>query len=259
MRDAQAVCPGDTRALGGGVVQSGSASGLWVLTSGPLDESGITAQTNDGDIPKMWYAAVKNGTGGPVNFKVFAVCSDTSSATIEATSIGNSGHEAFAICPSGKRALGGGIVQSGPPGNASMQASGPLDSSGTTLETNDGDTADRWYAAVGLYHRTEERRVFAICTSGPPATIEQTTFTVAGNGVGSPDKFAKCPGSKRALGGGVVQSGTPDLLRVRASGPLDATGVTATTDDGDKATQWYASVLNSATTTRTFRVFAICE
>jgi len=71
-----------------------------------------------------------------------------------------------------------------------------------------------------------------------------------------------CPGNKRALGGGVVQSGPANKhLDVRASGPLDATGVTIETNDGDIAKQWYAAVYNEfhESGTRTFKVFAICE
>ncbi len=91
------------------------------------------------------------------------------------------------------------------------------------------------------------------------ATIEATQFTVPSNGIG--EAFARCPVNKRALGGGVVQSGPPNSLLVNASGPLDSTGVTLQTNDGDVAKQWYAAVSNNSTAQlqRTFRAFAICE
>ena len=72
--EASAVCPSNKRALGGGVVQSGSAQGISVYASGPLNASGNTAQTQSGDLAKQWYAAVLNFSTGPRDFKVFAIC-----------------------------------------------------------------------------------------------------------------------------------------------------------------------------------------
>ena len=72
--EASAVCPSNKRALGGGVVQSGSAQGILVHASGPLNASGNTAQTQSGDLAKQWYAAVLNFSTGPRDFKVFAIC-----------------------------------------------------------------------------------------------------------------------------------------------------------------------------------------
>ncbi|MDQ5828588.1 MAG: hypothetical protein M3324_01670, partial [Actinomycetota bacterium] len=108
--EASAVCPGNKRALGGGVVQSGPATGLYVRASGPLDSTGETAQTVSGDIAKQWYAAVGNESGQLRDFKVFAICSAKSKATIEATAFsvgGGETGEASAVCPGNKRALGG--------------------------------------------------------------------------------------------------------------------------------------------------------
>jgi hypothetical protein len=83
-----AVCKGNKRAVGGGVVQSGEAAvGMTVIASGPLDASGVTLQTKDGDIAKQWYAAVSNDTAQQRTYRVFAICSSTSKATIEATQL----------------------------------------------------------------------------------------------------------------------------------------------------------------------------
>jgi hypothetical protein len=171
--EAFAVCPGTKRALGGGVVQVGSAVGpaghLFVIASGPLDATGFTSETRDGDVAKQWYAAVSNDSGTPRTFKVFAICSNASNATVEATEF-TVGHiqtgEAFAVCPGTKRALGGGVVQSGPPVDIGVMASGPLDATGLTIETNDFDKAKQWYAAVSSgFHEsgTQIFKTFAIC------------------------------------------------------------------------------------------------
>jgi hypothetical protein len=165
--EAPAVCPGTKRALGGGVVQSGTPDGLNVGASGPLDGTGFTSQTVTGDVARQWYAAVLNSTGVKRNFKVFAICSGDSSAKIKATAFSvedlQTG-EAFAKCASTKRAVGGGVVQSGSAERILMRASGPLDATGFTVNTNDGDTAKQWYAAQANSSGVlREFKVFAIC------------------------------------------------------------------------------------------------
>ncbi len=261
--EAFAVCPGTKRALGGGVVHSG-LFGSTVIASGPLDSTGVTLETRDGDKAKQWYAAVYNNTGGTRTYKVFAICSGTSDATIEATqfTVGSrQTGEAFAVCPGTKRAVGGGVIQSGLAEDSIwVDASGPLDSTGVTSQTITGDIAKQWYAAVdnnGAERRTF--KVFAICSGTSTARIKASAFSVDGfNQVN--EAFAKCGTTKRALGGGVVQSGpATSFLRVVASGPLDSTGVTLETNDGDRAKQWYAAVHNSTGELRELKVFAICE
>ncbi len=74
--------------------------------------------------------------------------------------------------------------------------------------------------AIGLALGGGARAVAA--PAAPDATIEATSFSVAGSERvdRTGEEFAVCPGNKRALGGGVVQSGPPDdILYVRASGP----------------------------------------
>jgi len=198
-----------------------------------------------------------------------AVAATASRATIEATdqfsvSTGETG-EAFAVCPGTKRALGGGIVQSGPAQRYFfLNVSGPLDNTGVTANTKDGDIAKQWYAAVeNRTGASVKFKVFAICSGSSNATIEATPFTVEpdpnGNGKFA-EGYAKCPGTKRALGGGVVQSGSPDKnLLVQASGPLDATGFTSETVTGDIAKQWYAAVGNYWVEQTPLKVMAICE
>jgi hypothetical protein len=164
--EAYAKCPSNKRVVGGGVVEVGPPNGLYVRASGPLDETGSTIQTTNGDIATQWYAAVSNTTTGPVTLKVFAICSAKSDATIEATSFqvpgGRSG-EASAVCPPNKRALGGGVVEVGPPDKIGVKASGPLDDTGSTTATQSGDIATQWYAAVRNYSGLVTFKVFAIC------------------------------------------------------------------------------------------------
>jgi hypothetical protein len=90
------------------------------------------------------------------------------------------------------------------------------------------------------------------------ATIEATTFKVADRQ--TKEAYAKCPSNKRALGGGVVQSGqAPPGLLVRASGPLDETNDPAQTISGDIAKQWYAAEYNGGPQPKDLKVAAICQ
>ncbi len=263
--EAFAVCPGTKRVVGGGVVQSGPVEPLQLLVraSGPLDATGVTLNTNDGDKAKMWYAAVDNFDDTERTFRVFALCSGTSKATIEATPLTvehDQIGEAFAVCPGNKRALGGGVVQSGPAEFQSVNASGPLDATGVTSQTITGDVAKQWYAAVDNYSgETRNFKVMAICSGDSSAKIKAKAFSVEDGQIG--EGVAKCASTKRALGGGVVQSGPAQFLSVYASGPLDASGVTLETKDGDIAKQWYAAASNfsGSGALREFKVFAICE
>jgi hypothetical protein len=58
----------------------------------------------------------------------------------------------------------------------------------------------------------------------------------------------------------VVQiAGSAEAFSVRASGPLDETGVTSQTGNGDIARQWYAAAKSIFAEDRTMRVIALCE
>ncbi len=149
-------------------------------------------------------------------------------------------------------------MQSGPE-KQYVTASGPLDGSGDPAQTKDGDVARRWYASVEVSGAFlgPDLKVFAVCSPTSKATIEAKTFHAEQSATG--EDFAVCPGKKRALGGGVMPKDKALGDIVAASGPLDASGVTLNTDDGDKAKQWYAAQTNNMGGTATFKVFAICE
>ena len=192
-----------------------------------------------------------------------ALATSGGDARIKATEFhlddGDIGEEVFR-CGGSKRALGGGVVQSGTLRRHYLEASGPLDSTGVTLETDDGDVPKQWYTAETNYDEDVKTvRAYAICAKAPDATIEANTFT--GDVGQTVEAEAECPGSKRAIGGGVLQSGPPDGLFVNASGPLGASGVTTETDDGDTAREWYAAIDVGTTggNGRVFKAFAICS
>jgi hypothetical protein len=264
---AFARCPAGKRVVGGGVLKLERGI-LRVGGSGPLDGSTpgapsnpaqAVANTKDGDLAKRWYAGYANPSSNRRGAKALALCSRRSDARVEATgfSVGgrSSGH-ASARCPAGKRAVGGGVIQHSWPDNAIL-ASAPLDASGKMKNTKDGDVAKRWYALIHNYPAHRVRfKVFALCSADSRARIEATRTWAKAGGKGR--TRAKCPSTKRAVGGGVIESHRR-FLRVWASGPLDATGVPANTKDGDVARQWYGVVENTNPERVRVTVLAICE
>jgi hypothetical protein len=202
-----------------------------------------------------------------VGFAADALAAPARDATLEVTQFsadrGLTG--AFAECPAGSRAVGGGVLELGGP-VVRVGGSGPLDDSAaggpqnpaeTVANTNDGDVAQRWYAGVSNDSSvTTEVKALALCSRDSDARIETTPFSLDGRSTG--DASAKCPAGKRAVGGGVIQFSWPDN-RVLASAPLDASGAMANTKDGDVAKQWYVAIRNLPAHRVQFKVFVLCS
>jgi hypothetical protein len=77
----------------------------------------------------------------------------------------------------------------------------------------------------------------ALAADDRPA-IELAKFSVDDQTSGA--KQASCGKGERALGGGVVQRGSPSGLAVQVSGPLGASGFSASAGNGDPAKRWHA-------------------
>jgi hypothetical protein len=78
--EARARCGRGERALGGGTTPSRLTTDPFDLplipSSGPLDSSGVAANTRDGDAAKQWIGVADNEFSDDArDFKVFAVCS----------------------------------------------------------------------------------------------------------------------------------------------------------------------------------------
>lgn len=255
--DATATCPSGRRVVGGGVGTTAPTVDGLMRASGPLDETGTTAATADGDTARSWYAAISNWREART-YKVFTLCSATSDATVEETTFSTgttAGGEATAMCPAGGRVVGGGVGTTASFADNLVRFSGPVDETGTTAATADGDIARGWRAGVFNYGQGQTYKVFALCSAASDATVEETTFTLAADTVGA--AAATCPDGRRALGGGIGTTST-DGGQVQVSGPLDETGSTAATVDGDTARSWYANVYNGLGATRTYKTFALC-
>ena len=267
-----ATCPAGSRVVGGGVTTNSATPNNavpWrIMLSGPLDETGSMANTADGDIARSWYAYV---VGGGL-FRISALCSRASDAFVETTdfqvqdnSTGNQG-SAVATCPAGSRAIGGGVGSTGPAPAGDgfplyrVMLSGPLDETGLTANTDDNDVARSWFGFVNNNSLAQRLfKVMALCSRTADATVAATSLTLGSDGAQA--GAVTCPAGARILGGGVGTTGPTTGIasyQVMLSGPLDETGESARTANGDVARQWSAYVHNNTAAPELFKFFALC-
>jgi Ca2+-binding RTX toxin-like protein len=273
---ARATCPAGTRVVGGGVNTTGPTSDLAYIVqlSGPQDETGSTANTEDGDVARSWYASVANQSDAEQEFRVFALCSRDSDAVVEVEPFslpaGTSGPSAAARCPAGTRVTGGGLgAPVSPPDGVSfafdyhLQLSGPQDETGLTANTVDGDVARTWFAFVrNVTAAARDFKVLALCSSASDAVVEVESFTLPNATDGG--ARVTCPAGRRALGGGQNTTGpattgsTATEYYLELLGPQDETGLTANTTDGDVARSFGGFIYNASGAPREFKLIALC-
>ena len=160
-------CPAGRRAVGGGAFIEGGI----ITASGPTDETGTYLHTSSGDVPRRWFATVRNQLGEPAPARVFATCAKGSDAKLEVELLslpGNPGGSSVAsttACPQKKRVIGGGLLHaSGESTTYNISVMGPLDSSGVTTQTKVGDTAKGWLAGLSTpFSIGSNFKVIAIC------------------------------------------------------------------------------------------------
>ncbi len=267
-----ATCPEGTRAVGGGVDQriAPGTEGGTILESGPVDANRSPATTVTGEVARAWLAA---GTAG--DWRVFAICSATSDATVQATTFrrspgaGDPFGRGTATCAPGTRVVGGGVVRVTPlvGGDSGLLGpnvvtSEPLDQTGLTAGTETGTVARSWAASVLLSSADAalEYRVIAVCSANSDATIQSQRVTVQDCVGCGKATVVTCPAGKRALGGGVGLIGPAGGFgRLFQSAPADGTGDTAETGSGDVPRSWSAHVNHFAGGDDVeYRVSAIC-
>ncbi len=260
------TCPAGQRVTGGGVSSTDTPNSS-VSVSGPVDETGRVGNTVSGDIARSWVAHVVNNDDVERIYRVFAICSASSDATIAASSFvtapGQGRGEATAACPSGRRVVGGGIgtINDNSPIESAMVVSGPLDGTGTTEGTVDGDEARFWFAHARNTSKDFQQfhKVFALCSATSDAVVEETSFLASTIKFGRAQAEAQCPAGRRVTGGGV---GTPDTLvgktaETQLSGPLNDDGNVPAVD-GEIARFWRGNQRNTDSSPDSYKVFALC-
>jgi hypothetical protein len=165
---AAVSCPSGTRVVGGGVDSSGLGS-IDIEVSGPLDSTGLTQNTEDGDVAAYWYSYVRNPTASTVDAYFFAMCSAGSDAVVEAATppLEFGSYDGEAMCPSGRRAISGGLGVTGMTVNDRLSTSAPVNEAGT--RPSSGEIAGGWRVSFKNFAAGPPGyKAFAMCVTDPP-------------------------------------------------------------------------------------------
>jgi hypothetical protein len=253
--EAAVFCPSGERAIGGGVLTRSSHYSMSIQADNPLEQDGLTVDTNDGDVPRWWYSAITNNYGPDESFDHYSICSATSDATVEAQAFtgapGRSG--ATAHCPAGTRAISGGIGTTGSISSGFRAVENqPLAAGATLAGTTSGEVIPDWYAAAAGGSGVP-MKAFAICSAASNATVETASFDANALAAGS----AACPGSEVATGGGFGATTDTAGGVWLSSAPATAGGDQLAV--GDAPHGWFGLVDAISGPPSTYRVYALCE
>jgi hypothetical protein len=164
---ATATCPAGQVAIGGGVYPENPDYSGFIMANGPVDETSSVSSTFDGDTPRGWLAAARGSEGD--TFRVYVICSATSTATIQVESMTlapNTGAHAGLACPTGQRAISGGVIDDAT--YAWMVSSAPGNVGSYASSINPGIAAG-WHASVwSIVGSNVLFKVAAVC-EGPTA------------------------------------------------------------------------------------------
>jgi hypothetical protein len=256
-------CPPGERAIGGG-----SYSSTWLAASGPIGPNGQVGGDADGDVPVYWFTSAYNLTGQSREYRFHAICSASSDATVQVADVhlasppnalNPTRGDAAVECPSGQRAIGGGVTYGVPtvPGGARIDASGPLDETGTTGTTVTGDVARYWYAEASNFDPApggQNYFIYAVCSPTSQATLKTIVHGTNDN----IDKSVVCPAGSRATGGGAVP--VLDIVTLLSdSSPADASGLPFSLFTGDVPRGWYAFADNEDITNAPISHSVVCD
>ena len=268
--EAAVHCPAGERALGGGVFTQSGQTPVALGADGPLEETGATANTDDGDVPRYWYTAASTGAGNDT-FIHYAICSASSDATLEATALtipaymicpsgcsldtpGRNG--AAADCPDGTRAISGGFGSpEAPLGYRRAIFNQPLAAGANLAGTTTGTVAQGWYF-FGENDNPDadaHMKVFAVCSATAQATVQTTSFETGSSAQSS----AICPATARATGGGFGATTNSAYGDWVSSAPATSAGEPAASDS-DAPRGWFGRV-DATSFAATYRVYALCE
>jgi hypothetical protein len=266
---ATVMCPAGTRATGGGAAPSPPASltvDLYrVFYSAPVDASGNASSTDAGDVPAGWQVSVGNFGPTPQTFKAFVVCAANSDAVLAASQpIPGGVLDVTVQCPSGARAIGGGVGKVNDtviPGDTvanPLYQTGPVDATLTFAGTQDGDIAAGWRTVVETTPGFGDR-FFAVCSDKSDAVVESASYSLAMVDNAAGGAGVSCPVGTRALSGGQGNDGATDTEdRVALMGPFTSTTELNGIASGTAPGGWSAYGQSSSTQARTNRVFAVC-
>jgi hypothetical protein len=172
---APLMCATGQRAVGGGILGAGR-----VEASGPVDETGQPANTENGDIPRGWFNSVVTESTTPQPFRIYVLCSTASTATIVLDTERLQQNEQFSFgvtCPTTQRMLSGGVIGAIPRGE--LFGSAPAENNGLVYagqNTNNASTLGMgWRASIRNIGAEATFKVAAVCEAATPTTPSDPT------------------------------------------------------------------------------------
>lgn len=160
---------------------------------------------------------------------------------------------AITACPEGEMALSGGLVHEGTPDDMLARTSGPVGKSFGDFSAKDGARPFGWVASASTNSSSKNARVFVVCAAAN-AVMAVKRFT-GSTGKAKRVKL-KCPGKRRALGGGILQKTNAGFDYLRESGPTDG-GKFAGIKTGDVPRGWRA-VLYPQSDDDVYKLAVVC-
>jgi hypothetical protein len=166
----RADCEPGERALSGGLGQQIGPDSTALQVSNPLDETNVVAETTDGDVARGWFVSARHSEGIGRMYFTYVVCSASSRATLQVTPFtvnhGQSGQQVV-MCPTGERALGGGLGTTG--GRlGSMGFSAPVDENGAANIVT-GSIPRGWFVDVyNITGTTQTYHAYVTCEGPTP-------------------------------------------------------------------------------------------
>jgi hypothetical protein len=254
------------RATGGGITPTEPASGdnYRVQLSMPVDAEGNPSL--QGEAPRGWAAAVGALPGAPSTaYRVFALCSASSDATVQVTESNAAGYtQATLACPPRTRAVGGGAGTAGSIGNFNdyaLTTNAPLDAVGTVSSTDDGDVATSWQSGVRRGPGGNDPiRHFVLCADDSDVVVEAEPLSIAGPAQGT--ATATCPPGRRVVSGGLgsesISPATQASYGLMTTAPFGGSGTAIGTVDGDVARSFSSTERFEGPGTEGFKAFALC-
>ena len=236
------MCPPGTRAIGGGAAPV-SPDALTYKSrlhySAPVDSSGGAGSASQGDVPAGWTVTVGSSTGDPLGaWKVFVTCSASSDAVLETVDTNGATLSYQVSCPSGSRAIGGGLADLGG-GSAVLTRNGPRDGSASDFgHSADGSVPTRW--RVEVLDPAPSARAVAVCSAGSDATLRGANLTVTALGADKAQvATVGCPAGQRAVSGGLAADATQDGgTRVGFAAPVATLAELSTIATGATPQAW---------------------
>jgi len=165
--EADVACPAGRRAVGGGVTTISSSDLTIIGTSGPKDASPF-GQAADGSAPTSWQTIL---SGTTIDARAVAVCASNSDATVRSVGLdvpaASSAGAATASCPTGQRAVAGGLATTSDDPAMRIGFAAPVASVGQVPGLTSGAVPQSWTLQGGGFSMALSYRVYVVCVTAP--------------------------------------------------------------------------------------------